>query len=123
MKEKRNSKIIPTLCFIASIYFAAFVLIEFHADYLAVGGAGIVMLIAAYFLMNKIESDIYNKHLLEKEEDDLRLQEVLKKIDETSNRIETVQKAIYVVTKKGTENIEHRLDDIKSTEIGDIGNR
>ncbi|WP_197467884.1 hypothetical protein [Clostridium sp. Marseille-P299] len=38
MKEKRNSKIIPTLCFIASIYFAAFVLIEFHADYLAVGG-------------------------------------------------------------------------------------
>lgn len=113
VKMKKNSKIVPTLFFIASVFFAAFILIEFHNDYLAVGGVGIVMLIAAYFLMSRIEFDIYKKQEFEKQENDMRFQEVYKKIDETSNRIETMQKAIYVVTKKGTENIEQKLNDMQ----------
>lgn len=113
MKEKRNSIVIPTLCTIAAVYFAAFVLVEFHNDYLAVGGAGIVMLITAYFLISRIELDIHKKRELRKQKNDLRFDEVYKKIDETSNRIETIQKAIYVVTKKGTQNIENRLNDIQ----------
>lgn len=112
-KMKKNSKIIPTLFFIASVFFAAFILVEFRNDYLAVGGVGIVMLIAAYFLMSRIEFDIYKKQELEKQVNDMRFQEVYKRIDETSNRIETMQKAIYVVTKKGTENIEQKLNDMQ----------
>lgn len=112
-KMKKNSKIIPILFFIASVFFAAFILVEFHNDYLAVGGVGIVMLIAAYFLMSRIEFDIYKKQEFEKQVNDMRFQEVYKRIDETSNRIETMQKAIYVVTKKGTENIEQKLNDMQ----------
>lgn len=117
MKEKKKSKILPILCFIASVFFAAFVLVEFHNDYLAVGGVGIVMLIAAYFLMSRIEFDIFKKQEIEKQENDMRFQEVYNKIDETSNRIETLQKAIYVATKKGTENIEMKLNDIQKNGI------
>lgn len=113
MKEKKKSKILPVLCFIASVFFAAFILVEFHNDYLAVGGVGIVMLIAAYFLMSRIEYDIFKKQEIEKLENDIRFQEVYNRIDETSNRMETLQKAIYVATKKGAENIEQKLDDIQ----------
>lgn len=117
MKEKKHSKIVPTLCFIASVFFAAFILIEFHSDYLAVGGVGIVMLIAAYFLMSRIEYDIFKRQELEKQDNDIKFEEVYRKIDESSKRIETIQKAIYVVTKKGAENIEQKLSDIQNSKM------
>ena len=117
MKEKKHSKIVPTLCFIASVFFAAFILIEFHSDYLAVGGVGIVMLIAAYFLMSRIEYDIFKRQELEKQDNDIKFEEVYRKIDESSKRIETIQKAIYIVTKKGAENIEQKLSDIQNSKM------
>ncbi|MBE5961471.1 MAG: hypothetical protein E7256_08835 [Lachnospiraceae bacterium] len=112
MKEKRKSKAINILGFLASVFFAAFILMEFRQDYWAVAGAGIVMLIQAYFLVNKIEEEIYAKHLNNMEEIDEKLQKVNDTIEEKYEKIDQMQKAVYVATKKGTEAIEDKVEDI-----------
>ncbi len=112
MKKKRKSKMINILGFLASVFFAIFVLMEFRQDYWAVAGAGIVMLIQAYFLVNKIEEEIYEKHVRDMEDMDEKLQQVNDKIDEKCEKIDQMQKAVYVATKKGTEVLETKVDDI-----------
>ena len=109
----KNPKLkVPILCFIGAIFFSAFVLIEFHKDYIAVAGAGIVLLITAYFLVDKIENDLLKKY--EKDH-----QNMLDKIDDTkrllndkSNEAQVIGKAVYVATNRGAKSIENELTQI-----------
>lgn len=109
--KKRPTKKVPILCFIASIFFAAFVLMEFRSDYVAVGGAGIVLLIAAYFLVDRIEQDIYKKYERDRQDIHEKFEEMSHSMDEKWNRLEVILKGIYVVTKKGTNTFESKRED------------
>ncbi len=100
MKNKRI-KAIYLVIFIASVFFAAFVLAEFRKDYLAVALAGIVMLIAAYFLVDKIERDIFERYDLEKRSFDDKMDEVTGEIRKGNNRIDLLSEAILQASMQG----------------------
>lgn len=112
--KRKSSKVIPALAFIASIFFAIFILLEFRNDYLAVAGAGIVMLISAYFLVDKIERDVFIKQQIEREYLDEKLEQTSQMISEKCDRIENVQKAIYAVSKTNLNDIKEETSEIKS---------
>lgn len=76
MKNK-NTKVFYILFFIIAAFFAAFVLAEFRDDYIAIGLSAVVMLIAAYFLVDKIERDIYTRYEEQQNDMDQRLDAIL----------------------------------------------
>lgn len=114
-KMKKKSIIIPTLCFIGALFFAAFVLIEFHKDYLAVAGAGAVLLIATYFLVDKFEVNLLNTYESDKHNILKRVDDTTSNLEDKLNKVETIQKAIYVAINRETKLLEQELEQIKTT--------
>ena len=93
MRNKRT-KALYILFFIAAVFFAAFVLAEFRGDYIAIALAGIVMLIAAYLLVDKIERDIYERYEIDKKDINDKLDENSQEIIINGNKIDRLQEAI-----------------------------
>jgi hypothetical protein len=100
MKNKRI-KVLYIVFFIASVFFAAFVLAEFRKDYLAVALAAIVMLIAAYFLVDKIERDIFQRYELDKRSFDDKMDEVTGEIRRGNDKIDFLSEAIMQASMQG----------------------
>ena len=94
MKKKRRSKSIYVLFFAAALFFSIYIINEFHYDYLAVAGAGAVLLISVYFLVDKFEHD----RSYEREEINIEKEYWHEKLE----KIEKSQRAIYAALKKGT---------------------
>lgn len=102
MKNKK-SKVIYIIFFVAAAFFAAFILIEFHKDYLAVALAAVLMLIAAYFLVDKIEYDIYQKYQLDQCDFDDKFEQAMFEMKRNYTKIEKLERAIYKASEEGDE--------------------
>lgn len=100
MKGKKT-KALYIIFFVAAVFFAAFVLAEFRKDYLSIALAGIVMLIAAYFLVDKIERDVYEKYELDKQDINQKFEETSETIQRGYDRIEQLQQAIVNASMQG----------------------
>lgn len=111
MRDKRM-KVLYILFFIASVFFAAFVLAEFREDYLAIALAAIVMLIAAYFLVEKIERDIYEKYEFERNDINGKLEEATNEVRKSNLKIEQLQKAIYNASLDGFRKPDTKLQQL-----------
>jgi hypothetical protein len=101
--KNRKSKVIYIIFFVAAAFFAAFILIEFHKDYLAVALAAVLMLIAAYFLVEKIEHDIYQKYQLDQCDFDDKFEQAMFEMKRNYTKIEKLERAIYKASGKGNE--------------------
>lgn len=111
MKNKRI-KVLYIIFFIAAIFFAAFVLAEFRRDYLAVGLAAVVMLIAAYFLVDKVERDIYDRYNLDKKEMDEKLGETTGEIRRGFDKIDKLSEAILEASLQGLTDPKEKLSEL-----------
>lgn len=101
--KNRKSKVIYIIFFVAAAFFAAFILIEFHKDYLAVALAAVLMLIAAYFLVDKIEHDIYQKYQLDQCDFDDKFEQAMFEMKRNYTKIERLERAIYKASEEGDE--------------------
>lgn len=101
--KSRKSKVIYIIFFVAAAFFAAFILIEFHKDYLAVALAAVLMLIAAYFLVDKIEHDIYRKYQLDQCDLDDKFEQAMFEMKRNYTKLERLERAIYKAAKEGDE--------------------
>lgn len=110
MKNKRI-KALYMVFFIASVFFAAFVLAEFRKDYLAVALAAVVMLIAAYFLVDKIERDIFERYDLEKRSFDDKMNEVTGEIRRSNDRYDKLSEAIMQASMQGLTDPKQKLSE------------
>lgn len=119
MKHKRI-KVLYIIFFIAAVFFAAFVLAEYRKDYLAVGLAGVLMLIAAYFLVDKIEQDIYDKFDLNRLDLDDMLDRATGEIREGYSKIDQLSEAIMKASLQGisdpNQKISQFVDELSATE-------
>lgn len=119
-QEKKSSWLRKTLAgviFAAACFIAAFVLVEFHDIYIAVIGAGLVLLAAAYFLLSELFkekaaewsalSDV-NDDIIEKEEAEFR-----KKVEAQVESIDRSGKAMYVAMKKNSEQQEAQIHELE----------
>lgn len=114
MKGKRRSTIVvPMLSFVAAVFFATFIIIQFREDYSAVAGVGIVILIAAYFLIEKIEDNIHKKYEIDKDEIFLKFEEQSNFFNERCDRIEKIQKAIYLSSVSEKEFLDNKFSELK----------
>lgn len=111
MKNKRI-KVVYILFFIAAVFFAAFVLVEFRKDYLAVALAAIVMLIAAYFLVDKIERDIYERYDIDRQEIDEKIDEATGEIRKGNSKIDQLSEAILQASMKGLSDPKQKLSEL-----------
>jgi hypothetical protein len=119
MKNKRV-KVLYIIFFIAAVFFAAFVLVEFRKDYLAVALSAIVMLIAAYFLVDKIERDIYERYDLNKLDIDEKLDEATGEIRRGNEKINRLSEALLHASLQGLSDPKQKLnqfvEDLSSAE-------
>ncbi|WP_312372740.1 hypothetical protein [Lachnoclostridium sp.] len=113
MKSKK-SKVIYIIFFVAAAFFAAFILIEFHKDYLAVALAAVLMLIAAYFLVDKIEHDIYQKYQLDQCDFDDKFEQAMFEMKRNYTKIERLERAIY---KAAGEESEEEVQSVSMLDI------
>ncbi len=113
--RKKRTKVLYILFFIAAVFFAAFVLAEFRKDYLAIGLAGIVMLIAAYFLVDKIERDIYKRYEIDKKDITDRLDETSQEIIIYGNKIDRLQEAIMNASLQGLTNPQQKIMELQNS--------
>ena len=113
--RKKRTKVLYILFFIAAVFFAAFVLAEFRKDYLAIGLAGIVMLIAAYFLVDKIERDIYKRYEIDKKDITDRLDETSQEIIIYGNKIDRLQEAIMNASLQGLTNPQQMIMELQDS--------
>lgn len=114
MRNKRT-KVLYILFFIAALFFAAFVLAEFRRDYLAIGLAGVVMLIAAYLLVDKIERDIYARYEIDKKDIRDRLDETSQEIIINGNKIDRLQEAIINASLQGLTNPQQKMIELQNS--------
>lgn len=117
--KNRKSKVIYIIFFVAAAFFAAFILIEFHKDYLAVGLAAVLMLIAAYFLVDKIEHDICQKYQLDQCDLDDKFEQAMFEMKRNYTKLERLERAIY----KASQEEDTGVPDSDSVSILDILNR
>jgi hypothetical protein len=119
MKNKRV-KVLYIIFFIAAVFFATFVLVEFRKDYLAVALSAIVMLIAAYFLVDKIERDIYERYDLNKLDIDEKLDEATGEIRKGNEKINRLSEALLHASLQGLSDPKQKLnqfvEDLSSAE-------
>lgn len=113
--RKKRTKVLYILFFIAAVFFAAFVLAEFRKDYLAIGLAGIVMLIAAYFLVDKIERDIYRRYEIDKKDITDRLDETSQEVIIYGNKIDRLQEAIMNASLQGLTNPQQKIMELQNS--------
>lgn len=104
--KNRKSKVIYIIFFVAAAFFAAFILIEYRKDYLAVGLAAVLMLIAAYFLVDKIEHDIYQKYQLDQCDIDDKFEQAMFEMKRNYTKIERLERAIYKAAQKDEDEDE-----------------
>ena len=104
--KNRKSKVIYIIFFVAAAFFAAFILIEFRKDYLAVGLGAVLMLIAAYFLVDKIEHDIYQKYQLDQCDIDDKFEQAMFEMKRNYTKIERLERAIYKAAQKDEDEDE-----------------
>lgn len=98
MKNKNMLKIFYRLFFLASLFFSVFVLLQLGDNFVAVGIAGIVVLIAGYLFFSQSEKE-------KQEERERERMELDRKLDELLN----AQRAIYTITKRSTAKLEKEL--------------
>ncbi|MDE7212608.1 MAG: hypothetical protein K2O03_14345 [Lachnospiraceae bacterium] len=91
-------KIFYRLFFVAAIFFSVFVLSQLGDDFVAVGIAGVVVLIAGYLYFAQNEKE-------KQEERERERMELDRKLDELLN----AQRAIYTITKRGNAKTEKEL--------------
>lgn len=118
MKNKRT-KVLYIIFFIAAVFFAAFVLAEFRSDYIAIALAGIVMLIAAYFLVDKIERDIYERYEDDKRFINEKLDDTAQQIARSGNKIDQLQEAILNASLQGLTKPQDKLAEL-SKSLNDV---
>lgn len=109
--KNRRLKVIYIIIFIAAVFFAAFVLVEFRKDYLAVALAAIVMLIAAYFLVDKIERDIYERYDLDRKGIDEKINEATGEMRKGYDKIDQLSEAILQASLKGLTDPKQKLSE------------
>lgn len=112
--KNRKSKVIYIIFFVAAAFFAAFILIEFHKDYLAVGLSAALMLIAAYFLVDKIEHDIYQKYQLDQCDFDDKFEQAMFEVKRNYTKIERLERAIY---KAAQEEDGEEVDSVSMLDV------
>jgi len=112
--KSKKSKVIYIIFFVAAAFFAAFILIEFHKDYLAVALAAVLMLIAAYFLVDKIEHDIYQKYQLDQYDFDDKFEQAMFEMKRNYTKIERLERAIY---KAAGEESEEEVQSVSMLDI------
>jgi len=112
--KSKKSKVIYIIFFVAAAFFAAFILIEFHKDYLAVALAAVLMLIAAYFLVDKIEHDIYQKYQLDQCDFDDKFEQAMFEMKRNYTKIERLERAIY---KAAGEESEEEVQSVSMLDI------
>ncbi|MDD5934397.1 MAG: hypothetical protein PUC65_02345, partial [Clostridiales bacterium] len=113
MRNKRT-KALYILFFIAAVFFAAFVLAEFRGDYIAIALAGIVMLIAAYLLVDKIERDIYERYEIDKKDINDKLDENSQEIIINGNKIDRLQEAILNASLHGLTDPQQKITELSN---------
>lgn len=111
MKNKRT-KVLYIIFFIAAVFFAAFILAEFRKDYVAVALAAILMLIAAYFLVDKIEHDIYERYDADQKDINEKLGETVQVVTRGSKKIDQLQEAIINASLQGLSQPFEKLDEL-----------
>lgn len=105
-------KILAGVGFVTACFLAAFVLVEFHDVYPAVLAAGLLLLAAAYALMNEIvsgRSERWRQELQEEEEDEA----FQKKMEQQLESLDKTGKALFAVVKRNAENNEKHLDELE----------
>lgn len=113
--KKKNNIILYGLLFLASILVETHCLLQFGNDLIVIAGVGLVVLITAYLFMDGLLST-YAAVKEEKEQKlDERLQTISTAIEEKLRELETLQKAIYVVTKNNTSVIGAGFKDEESS--------
>lgn len=113
--KKKNNIILYGLFFLASILVETHCLLQFGNDLIVIAGVGLVVLIAAYLFMDGLLST-YAAVKEEKEQKlDEHLQTISTAIEEKLRELETLQKAIYVVTKNNTSVIGTGFKDEESS--------
>jgi hypothetical protein len=110
MKNKRI-KALYIVFFIASVFFAAFVLAEFRKDYLAVALAAIVMLIATYLLVDKIEHDIFERYDLDKRSFDDKLEGVMGEIRRSNDKLDRLSEVIMQASMQGLNEPKQKFNE------------
>lgn len=113
---KKKAKTFYTLFFLAAVFFAIFVLLELRSDYLTVIGAGVVVLISAYLLLDKIseENSAKNNSVKDNTENGAAGADMAKEICEcirqsnaeiaaSISELEKINKAIYTVNKHAND--------------------
>lgn len=90
MKNRSGIKVFYKLFFLAAIFFSVFVLLQMGEDFVAVGIAGVVILVAGYLQFSQNEK-------YRQEEKNQQQMELDRKLDELLN----AQRAIYTITKRG----------------------
>ncbi len=111
----KRAKVLYILFFIAAVFFAAFVLVEFRKDYLAIGLAGIVMLIAAYLLVDKIERDIYARYEVDKKDIKDILGETSQEIIINGYKIDRLYEAIMNASLQGLTDPNQKIMELQDS--------
>ena len=98
MNNRSPMKIFYRLFFVAAIFFSVFVFSQLGDDFVAVGIAGVVVLIAGYLYFAQNEKEKQEERERERTELDRKLDELL-----------NAQRAIYTITKRGNAKTEKEL--------------
>lgn len=103
--KTNKTKMLLLLLFVAVSFFSAFILIEFHFDYIAVSLAGVAMLICAYFLVDKIESDICKRY-------EAQQAELEQKFDIGYKKMQRIEDAILNSSMQGRVQPEQKFQEL-----------
>lgn len=106
MDKKRSSKIVHILFFIAALYFSIYILLNYDkTDMVSIVGSGVILLIASYFLFDKLQYEAERKKEIDEQKRNEENNEKLLALSE----ITKVQKASYMVLKRGSRILEEQM--------------
>ena len=121
--KKGNGVIYFALLFVASVLAELYCMIQFRNDYITVIGVGVIVLIAAYLVMDGIKG-LWSNYVNERDDMQRAIQnEALEQLDERVQHSEKYMKALYVVVKKllpAMEEEQNQIAELKGQLVSEL---